>query len=730
MRRRLFIASVLGFWFFFCASSVAANGPSAHAYYTDIPGVTPEEAQAIERLKRSRPQGLTYVMIQSDSSFIDMNGEIGGVTRIFCEELSRLFGIAVTPRLAEWDTLISGLNNYNFDMSGELTATPQRREKYRMSSPMMERVFTVFRNKDREALDLINSKETLRYGFLKDSVISDRVRDTSAVPFVAVFVDNIQEATEAIHSGAIDAFISEGRMDSLFERYSGIIYQEYYPLLYTTVSLATANPDIFPIIDVFQKYLDTGGRRRVSEMHTEGEVEYLRHKFLRQLSAEEKKYLAERLATGKPIPLAAEHDNYPVSFYNRQERRWQGIAHDILAEITRATGLEFKIDNPPDMPWLSLRETLENGGAAMVTELMPTRNRRGRFLWPQAPYMTDCYALLSLTSTPNITIHQIFGSKVGLIHGSAHAEAFFQVFPDHSNTVNYATTMEAFEALENGDVDLVMMTKNLLLGVTHYSERPDFKVNFPLNIPSDSYFGFNLNESLLCGIIDKAQAIVDCAAITEQWQRKTFDSDKRLAQARIPYLISIFALLLLVLTLLLALSRRRERRSTRLIGLDHLTRLPNRRHFDERMRAEWNKAVKERLSLSLLAIDIDNFKRLNDTYGHPQGDAVLRSVAQVFKSVMERNDDMVARTGGEEFSVLLPNTDKEGARVVAEKIRAAVAAAAMENIQGGPPLAVTISIGVAGLKPGPTDSVENITVQSDHALYAAKQDGRNRVCVA
>ncbi len=714
-----------------CAAQAAAAGaPPRPVYYTDIPGITRKEADGVERLKRLRPEGLTYAMIYSDASFIDANGEVGGFSRIFCKELSGLFGISVIPRVVEWSDLVAGLDSRAFDLSGDLTATPQRREKYRMSSPIMEREIMVFRSAGRPAFDLINETVPLRCGFLKGGAIYDRVRATLAVPFTAVFVDSIREAAEAIQNGAIDAFVSEGRMDSLFETHEGIAHQEYYPLLYSSVSLSSANPEVFPLIDVFQKYLDSGGMRRMAEMHAEGVTEYLRHKLLSQLSEEEKKYVEDHVATGRSIPLAAEHDNYPASFYNEREERWQGIAHDILAEITRITGLRFEIVNAPDAPWLSLRKMVEDGRAAMATELMPTKSRQGRFLWPRSPYMTSNCALLSRAATPNMTIHQALGARVGLIRGNAHEETFLQLFPDRSNGVAYANSMEAFEALEKGEVDLVMANENLLLSITHYSERPGFKVNIPLTLPGNSYFGCNINEPALCGILDKAQRLVDCSGIAEQWKRKTFDYGKKLAQTRIPYLFSISALLVIVLGLLLALSKKKEGLSRRLSRLDHLTRLPNRRHFDEQMREAWDKAVKERMYLSLLAIDIDHFKRLNDTYGHPQGDAVLREFAGVFENAAKRHTDIVARTGGEEFSALLTNTDPEGAFLMAEKIRAAVEAAPMRNSKGGPPIFITISIGVAGIKPGPCDSIEDVTARADRALYEAKQNGRNRVHAA
>jgi diguanylate cyclase (GGDEF)-like protein len=159
--------------------------------------------------------------------------------------------------------------------------------------------------------------------------------------------------------------------------------------------------------------------------------------------------------------------------------------------------------------------------------------------------------------------------------------------------------------------------------------------------------------------------------------------------------------------------------------MDPLTGLANRRSFDHQLQMEWNRAVREKQTLSFLMLDIDHFKTFNDTYGHPQGDVLLQSLAKVLFGGARRPADLVARMGGEEFGVLLPNTEPEGAAVTAEKIRASVEA----MVVSGLPTA-TVSVGVASVKPAldgiPAALVEN----ADKALYQAKETGRNRVCVA
>ena len=132
--------------------------------------------------------------------------------------------------------------------------------------------------------------------------------------------------------------------------------------------------------------------------------------------------------------------------------------------------------------------------------------------------------------------------------------------------------------------------------------------------------------------------------------------------------------------------------------------------------------------MSLLGIDVDHFKQVNDHYGHAVGDDYLRAVARTLKGGVARATDLVARYGGEEFACLLPDTDAESARTVAERIRAGIAALELPNAKAGIPC-LTVSIGLATLQGG-EHSAPALVACADAQLYAAKQAGRNRVCAA
>lgn len=161
--------------------------------------------------------------------------------------------------------------------------------------------------------------------------------------------------------------------------------------------------------------------------------------------------------------------------------------------------------------------------------------------------------------------------------------------------------------------------------------------------------------------------------------------------------------------------------------LDGLTGIPNRRHYDQSIEKYWKYAIREQQPLSLVMIDIDNFKAYNDTYGHLQGDDCLILVAKALASSVNRPNDFVARYGGEEFIAVLPNSDRKGAFHVAERMRKCIEKLAMEHHSSHVADCVTISLGVAEIIPQTSDTIADFINNADNALYLAKQLGRNVV---
>ncbi|WP_426113493.1 diguanylate cyclase [Massilia sp. PWRC2] len=162
---------------------------------------------------------------------------------------------------------------------------------------------------------------------------------------------------------------------------------------------------------------------------------------------------------------------------------------------------------------------------------------------------------------------------------------------------------------------------------------------------------------------------------------------------------------------------------------DGLTALPNRRHFDQRLEHEFKRAVRDGSALALIMLDVDYFKRYNDQHGHVEGDAALQQVAGAIGASLRRAADLGARFGGEEFVILLPDTDLDGALAVAEAVRAQLAGRAIGH-RASPFGSITVSAGVAVMQPGRLQSARLLVEAADQALYDAKAAGRNRAAAA
>jgi diguanylate cyclase (GGDEF)-like protein len=196
----------------------------------------------------------------------------------------------------------------------------------------------------------------------------------------------------------------------------------------------------------------------------------------------------------------------------------------------------------------------------------------------------------------------------------------------------------------------------------------------------------------------------------------------------IVYVVMAGSILALVALFVSELRRREAAESAQaaLARQDNLTGLANRRGFNEAIEREWQRAMRERKPLSLVMIDIDHFKRFNDSLGHLEGDRVLAAVAAAVRRAVQRPADLAARYGGEELAVLLPDTDAKGARRIAETVLMNV-----RRLDEPHPSSeygiLTVSIGVATTLVAQGAESASLITLADTALYAAKQSGRNQI---
>jgi signal transduction histidine kinase/DNA-binding response OmpR family regulator/ABC-type amino acid transport substrate-binding protein len=531
--------------------------------YRDIPGVTEADIQAVETL-RAQQKGFIYGMPLTTETFYTAEGTIKGFSAYFCQWLTDLFGISFKPVIYSWKDLILGLESQEIDFSGALAATEDRCRRYYMTSAIAEGSLKYMTLADSPELSNIAKSRPLRYAFLEKTTIYDHLVPLKQYPFEAIFVDNYETAYQMLKNSEIDAFLYKGIAEAAFDSGSEVIVQDFFPLTYVPVSLATHNSELMPFISIVQKALDHGVAYQLVKMYNQGDEDYLRHKLSTRLNEEEWNYIRERTALQSSIPIALEYDNYPISFYHDREKAWEGIALDVLTEITALTGLSFTPINKKNTEWPELLDLLEKGDALIISELLRSPKREGRFLWPEVSYQTDYYALVSRSEYPDIYMNEIMYSRIGLIQDAAYTDIFHTWFPNHAYAKEYRSTNTALQALERGDVDLVMANRNLLLYLNNVQELPGFKINLVFRYPVAFTFGLHAQERVLCSILSKALGLIDTEHISDHWIRRVFDYRGKMAKAQIPWFIGASALMLSVLALLLIMFLRREQEGKKL----------------------------------------------------------------------------------------------------------------------------------------------------------------------
>ena len=637
------------------------SDPKEITFYKDIPGVTDDEIIAIEAL---REEGAVFVygMNPSTEAFYDDNGVIRGYTALICEWLTGLFDIPFKPGLYEWGDLVAGLETGEIDFTGELTATEERLKTFFMTDAIAERSVKFMRIKDSESLSSISESRLLRYAFLEGTTTVEHIQTHSINEFEIIYVDDYSTVYEKLRSGEVDAFFDESPAEAAFDLYGDVVAQYFFPLIYSPVSLATQNPQLAPVISVVQKALENNALTMLTELYNVGHEEYIKHKIRLQLTEEE----AEYIQNFPVVRFAAEYDNYPVSFYNTYAGEWQGIAFDVLDEVENLTGLTFEIVNDRYTEWPDLLEMLVNGEVAMVSELIQTEEREGYFLWPQTTILKDNYILISKSDMRNVRVNEILYLRVGLARDTAHSALFQSWFPNHMSVVEYESVDNAFDALANDEIDVVMGSQSHLLILTNYRELAGYKANVVFDYSFKSTFGFNKDYAILCSIVDKALGVADLDLITDQWTKRTYDYTAKLAQAQRPWFIGGAVLFSLTIVLLFILFRKTKNEGKRLEALvqERTTRLDAINHQYKGVIWSVNKdkiitTFKGRyLQVIGVTPDFLEGKTLEAARAKKQHLDLIDKIEQTFN---EGTQDWISEIGGNIYhSITTPIYDDEG----------------------------------------------------------------------
>ena len=524
--------------------------------FREIPGVSDEEIAAIEAL-REKYERFVFGMEPSTEAFVNMDGEIRGYTALLCEWLSGIFGIPfVIPELLTWNGLLDGLLSGEVDFTGEMTATeerknpsdPNKKPYFMTANAVAQRHVVYLRLAYSPPLSEIAQTRLPRFAIIDGTSTMRDISRYAIEEFEIVFIEEYIDAYELLKSGAADALIAENVAEAVFDAFGDVVASDFFPLIYSPVSLTTQNPELKVIISVMQKALEQGVSRHLNKLYDKGHRQYLKHKLQMRLTEEEREFIKYNSV----VPFAAEFDNYPISFYDARQKEWQGVALDVLREVEIFTGLKFNIINDIDTDFSKLLELLETGEALILSEVFRSPTREKRFLWTQTPLLVVNFALISHVEQPNISITDVNSVSVGLHKGTIYDEIFKKWFPNHKYTIKFDNQNDVFDALTLGKIDMVMHNIVGLLQLTNYNEMPYFKANIVFEQSFESTFGLNKNAEVLRSIIDKTLAMIDISRIAQGWTTRTYDYSRVMAQERARYMTMFSVMLSIVLVVLLA----------------------------------------------------------------------------------------------------------------------------------------------------------------------------------
>jgi len=431
------------------------------------------------------------------------------------------------------------------------------------------------------------------------------------------------------------------------------------------------------------------------------------------LSEAERAYLAQL----GPVTMCVDPDWAPFERINEAGEH-EGIAADLIQQVAQRLGISIRLHRV--RLWNESLAASQQDRCQIMSFLNQTP-ARDRWLLFTRPIFSDPNIIITREEHAFIPdLHALRGKSVALPGGTMVEERIRHDFPDLRVIVT-ESEREAVTLVSERKADLTVRT---LIGAA-YAIRKEGLFNLKISGQIPEYtnqlrIGVHRNHPQLRDILDRGVATLTTQEKEVIWNRHVAINVQHGLDYRLLWKIALAAILVLsIFTYWNRKLQRLNRELERLSITDRLTGLYNRMRLDECFDREIRRSQRYPQPFSIILLDIDHFKLINDTHGHQTGDQVLVAVASRLRENL-RQTDVIGRWGGEEFMILCPETDVDGATTLAENLRQHLAETPM------PPAGlVTASFGIASYAPG--DQPQDMVSRADRALYAAKRSGRNRV---
>lgn len=463
----------------------------------------------------------------------------------------------------------------------------------------------------------------------------------------------------------------------------------------------------------------------------------------------------EYISLRDPVKVVVDPDWYPYEKIDKNGL-YKGISADIIELISERTGLDFKVIKTSS--W-SESINLSKSGQADVVSCLNQTEERSRWLLFTEPYFVDPNVFITREEHDYISnLSRLSNETMVLPEGTSIEERLRKDYPN-LKIITVESEQMAIDYVENKKANMTLRSLTMAAYVIKNSGKFNLKISGEIpNYSNEFRIGITKQDTMLQGILNKGIASITDEDIQNVINKhisikvvKGFDY-KSFGIIFVIFLAILLSSLfwirriqklnntlkdknneLIIFSEKLTSSEEKYKKIAEEMKIknkmlekasltDVLTGLGNRNYFNQRILEEFKIANLYNSPLSLLIIDMDHFKRINDTYGHDAGDDVIRKLSETLKSMIMKIG-ILSRWGGEEFVILLPGMDLNSALDIAENLRAK-----MESIVHLNNEVVTVSIGVSMLME--SDTIESLFRRTDRSLYHAKQQGRNRVCAS
>ncbi len=625
-----------------------------------------------------------------------------------------------------WSEFLEMMKDGSLDVMVNIASTKERRKYLAFTDAYFITRTSLYVLNSRTGISDLDDLAGKKIGFTRGFFFEDFIRKYYPEIEIVTF-DSTLSSFKGVEQGVVDAAIEvpvvgqrvlrEAQLSTV--KKSGVISD---PRFITTFYIATRKDS--PILrSIIQKGMDAVSPEEELFIRRKWKIE---ESTTSPISKDEKHYLSQL----NSLKVCVNPDRLPLEAVNA-DGTLTGISSEFLKLLDERMEVSFSIVRSKS--WSETLRFAEKGECDLLPMMTQTSDR-SKYLNFTSPWLSVPVVVATRQDQIYISsLGQVTNHRFGVVKGLAITEILHSVYPD-LKLVTVNSVKRGLEQVEDGELFGFIGTVPAISRTLQTESIPTVKISGDVGLDIDFSVGVKKDDAQLLGIVEKSLAAIDSAQIVNIYNRwLSIAYIDRFDYTRFWQMLAGFILLTSFLLyryrrgVQITAKLRKAHAEIEAINLklneqartDPLTMVANRLRLDEALFRELSRFERTQVPFSVILLDLDRFKQVNDTYGHHAGDMVLRSVAEILEN-NTRAHDLTGRWGGEEFLIICPSTSGEGSVSLAEHLRIAI----MEKVYEEVP-SQTASFGVAIVVSG--DSVNDLIRRADKALYRAKEGGRNRV---